>query len=85
LIKPTFKMPQREKRVDDWVTGAGEGIRPPSPQQEAKPKIKMARLTIDLEATLHAKFKAVCALDGTDMVTEVRQFIEQRTQKNGNL
>jgi hypothetical protein len=47
--------------------------------------VKMARLTtIDLEAPLHAKFKAVCTLDGTDMVTEVREFITQRTQKQEN-
>jgi hypothetical protein len=25
MSKPAFKMPDREKRVDDWVVGAGEG------------------------------------------------------------
>jgi hypothetical protein len=85
MSKPAFKMPDREKHVDDWVAGAGEEGQPPQPQPEAKPKVKMARLTIDLEVPLHAKFKAICALDGTDMVTEVRHFIAQRTQKHENL
>jgi hypothetical protein len=85
VSKPAFKMPDREKRVDDWVAGAGEGGQPPQPKPEVKPRVKIARLTIDLEAPLHARFKAVCALDGTDMVTEVRQFIAQRTQKHENL
>jgi hypothetical protein len=85
MSKPPFKMPDREKSIDDWVAGAGEEGQPPQPQLGAKPKVKMARLTIDLEAPLHAKFKAICALDGTDMVTEVRHFIVQRTQKHESL
>jgi hypothetical protein len=84
VSKPAFKMPERERRVDEWVARAGEGAQP-ALQPEARPKVKMARLTIDLPADLHARFKSVCALDGTDMVTEVRAFIEGRTQKNDNL
>jgi hypothetical protein len=73
-MKPVFKMPER-KRVEDWVTAAGEG-------EGIKPKVKPARLTIDLPPELHARFKAACALSGTDMVTEVRMFIEDWTQKH---
>lgn len=72
-MKPAFKLPDR-KRVDDWVAGGGEGA--------AVPKIKPARLTIDLPPELHARFKAACALNSTDMVTEVRGFIEDWTQKH---
>jgi ParG len=63
-MKPTFKLPER-KSVDAWVQG-----------DEAKPKVKPARLTIDLDPELHAKFKAATALKGTNMVDQVRSFIE---------
>jgi hypothetical protein len=68
-MKPAFSLPER-KKVDDWVSGAGEGA-------PAAPKAKPARLTIDLDAELHAKFKAACALRGTNMVDQVRSFIEK--------
>ena len=80
--KPSFRMPERDRQVEDWVSGGGEGALQPSVQAEPKPRLKMARLTIDLPPDLHAKFKASCALAGTDMVTEVRTFIEQFTQKH---
>ncbi len=73
-MKPAFKLPERQ-RLDDWVAGAVEGV-------AAKPKAKPARLTIDLPPELHARFKAACALNGTDMVTEVRAFIDDWTQKH---
>ncbi len=43
---------------------------------------KPARLTIDLQPELHARFKATCALRTTRMIDEVRRFIEEWTQKN---
>jgi hypothetical protein len=76
-VKPTFKLPDR-RPVDDWVKGAGEGAatsQPVSPQPP-EPKIKLARLTIDLNPELHAKFKAACAMRRTRMIDEVRDFIE---------
>jgi hypothetical protein len=85
-MKPAFKLPDR--KVDDWVTGPGEGGPPaPAPTEPAErtppvPKLKPARLTVDLDPGLHARFKAACALNTTDMVTEVRSFIEEWTQKH---
>jgi hypothetical protein len=52
-------------------------VAPPTAPEPEKPKVKQARLTIDLDAPLHARFKATCALRGTNMVDEVRGFIEQ--------
>lgn len=68
MSKPAFTLPTR-KRVDDWVAGEGEGA--------AKPKVKPARLTIDLDPEMHARFKSATALRGTNMVDEVRRFIER--------
>jgi len=80
-MKPAFKLPDR--KVDEWVAGGGEGAQPqPIERLPSTPKLKPARLTIDLERGLHARFKAACALNSTDMVTEVRNFIEEWTQKH---
>jgi hypothetical protein len=86
MSKTPFRMPQRAAtptaQLDQWVSAAEEGIvaeKAPRPERRAG---KVARLTIDLPAALHAKFKAACALKGTRMIDEVRQFIEEWTQKN---
>jgi hypothetical protein len=70
---PTFSLPTRkaDQKLDQWVNGTTEG-------QGSQPKAKPARLTIDLDPEVHAKFKAKCALRGTNMVDEVRSFIDSR-------
>jgi hypothetical protein len=84
-MKPSFKLPERQK-VDDWVAGTvGSASTTPELKREGEgvlPKVKPARLTIDLPPDIHARFKAACALNSTDMVTEVRAFIEDWTQKH---
>jgi hypothetical protein len=87
MSKPPFKMPQRPDpaaaKLDQWVAGADtEATSVTSPRAE-RPSGKVARLTIDLTPELHAKFKATCAIKGTRMIDQVRQFIEDWTQKNG--
>jgi hypothetical protein len=79
-MKPAFSLPQR-KPVDEWVERAGGAPPTPAPA-EPQPKIKLARLTIDLDPELHAKFKAACAIRRTRMIDEVRTFIEAYTQKD---
>jgi hypothetical protein len=71
-MKPAFKLPER--KVEQWVAGGGEG---------APPKVKLSRLTIDLDPDLHARFKAACAMGRTRMIDEVRDFIESYVQKHG--
>jgi len=70
-------------KVDQWVTGGEEAAAPVLATRVERPAGKLARLTIDLPPELHAKFKATCALRGTRMIDEVRQFIEGWTQKHG--
>jgi hypothetical protein len=80
MTKPAFKMPQRPTAaVDQWVTG--DSTLPSKPPRASSEK--PARLTIDLRPELHARFKAACALKGTQMVDEIRRFIEEWTQKGG--
>jgi hypothetical protein len=38
----------------------------------------MKRLTIDLEATQHTRFKTACAQHGLKMADELRRLLEQR-------
>jgi hypothetical protein len=38
----------------------------------------MKRLTIDLEATQHTRFKTVCAQHGLKMADELRRLVELR-------
>ncbi len=52
----------------------GGGVAAEKTTRPERPAGKIARLTIDLPADLHAKFKAACALKGTRMIDEVRRF-----------
>lgn len=87
MSKPPFKMPSRSEpaaaKLDQWVAGAETQAAPAAAPRAERPAGKVARLTIDLPAELHARFKAVCAIRGTKMINEVTRFIEEWTQKNG--
>jgi hypothetical protein len=72
--------------ADAWVRG--EIAANPTPAElrtRPSPAGRMARLTIDLPEDLHTRFKAICAQRRTKMVDEIRRFIEDWTQKTGNL
>jgi hypothetical protein len=40
--------------------------------------VPMKRLTIDLEAAQHTRFKSLCAQKGLKMADELRRLVEQR-------
>lgn len=86
MSKPPFKMPQRPDpaaaKLDQWVAGPEAETAAVAAPRADRPAGKVARLTIDLTPELHAKFKATCAIKGTRMIDEVRQFIEEWTQRN---
>jgi hypothetical protein len=56
--------------ADQWVNE-----RAVSPPVAAVP---MKRLTIDLEATQHTRFKTLCAQHGLKMADELRRLLELR-------
>lgn len=57
--------------ADQWVNE--RSVVPP-----AGPAVPMKRLTIDLEATQHTRFKTVCAQHGLKMADELRRLLELR-------
>jgi len=57
--------------ADQWVSE--RAVTPP-----AAPTVSMKRLTIDLEATQHTRFKSLCAQHGLKMADELRRLLELR-------
>jgi len=56
--------------ADQWVTDRAVAT--------PEPSVPMKRLTIDLEATQHRRFKTVCAQHGLKMADELRRLLELR-------
>ena len=87
MSKIPFRMPPRAEpaaaQLDQWVAGREGRTAAAPPVKTDRTTGKLARLTIDLSPELHAKFKSICALQGTRMIDEVRRFIEDWTQKHG--
>jgi hypothetical protein len=67
--RPTTPSPA----TDQWVSE--RAVTPPPAAAAAVP---MKRLTIDLEATQHTRFKTVCAQHGLKMADELRRLLEIR-------
>jgi len=45
----------------------------------SKPQEPTKRLSIDLPASVHMRFKTACSATGRKMVSEIQEFIEHRT------
>ena len=61
--------------------GAGHD-QPPAPDRAAAPGKKAEptkRLSLDLPASTHMRFKTACSATGRKMVGELQEFIEKRT------
>ena len=50
----------------------------PAPEPAAEP---IKRLSIDLPASMHTRFKTACSATSTKMAAEIMAFIEQRTRE----
>ena len=57
-------------RPPGHVAAASAGSRPPEPTK---------RLSLDLPASVHTRFKTACSATGRKMVGELQGFIERRT------
>lgn len=79
MSKKDLKKPSPRKRptadeIDAYVSGgAGKDT-----EAQIPVKTETARLTVDLPQEQHRRFKVACALAGTEMANEIRQFIDRR-------
>jgi hypothetical protein len=64
--RPKKSAPSKAAKADEWV--------------HHHALAGMKRLTIDVPASLHARIKSQCALQGVKMADEVRSLLEQHFQ-----
>lgn len=89
MSKKTFSAAPKPKQqpTDDQIlaferggaghdtTQAGKAVAKTMPDEPTK------RLSLDLPASLHTRFKTACSATDRKMVGELQAFIEQRTQE----
>ena len=89
MSKKTFSAAPKPKQqpTDDQILafergGAGhDTTRADKPVAKTMPDEPAKRLSVDLPASLHTRFKTACSATGRKMVGELQAFIEQRTQE----
>jgi hypothetical protein len=78
--KPTGK--PLPPAADSWVESRTEEAEPVRPSQEKQKPEKMKRLTIDIPLSLHRAIKSQCAIRGTTIADEVREFLLKQYGKS---
>lgn len=89
MSKKTFSAAPKPKQqpTDDQILafergGAGhDTTRADKPVAKTMPDEPTKRLSLDLPASLHTRFKTACSAMDRKMVGELQAFIEQRTQE----
>jgi hypothetical protein len=89
MSKKTFSAAPKPKQqpTDDQILafergGAGhDTTRADKPVAKIMPDEPTKRLSLDLPASLHTRFKTACSATDRKMVGELQAFIEQRTQE----
>ena len=89
MSKKTFSAAPKPKQqpTDDQILafergGAGhDTTRADQPVVKTVPDEPTKRLSVDLPASLHTRFKTACSATDRKMVGELQVFIEQRTQE----
>lgn len=85
---PKPKQPSLEQIEAYEKGGAGHDSKPPAPSLvSVTPPAPVAlvpvepakRLSLDLPAIMHTRFKTACSATGRKMVAEIQDFIERRT------
>ena len=86
MSKKTFaSAPKPRQLTDDQILafeqgGAGHDTRAFAPTSAKKPvEESTKRLSLDLPASMHTRFKTACSATDRKMVNEIQKFIEQRT------
>jgi hypothetical protein len=87
MSKKTFSAAPKPKQqpTDDQILafergGAGHDTRAATPQPtKAAPAEPTKRLSLDLPASTHTRFKTACSATGRKMVAELQAYIERRT------
>jgi len=89
MSKKTFSAIPRPKQqpTDDQILAFERGGVGHDTTRADKPAVKTVldvptkRLSLDLPASLHTRFKTACSATDRKMVGELQAFIEQRTQE----
>lgn len=89
MSKKTFaSAPKPKQPTDDQILafergGAGHDTKSSSPvKPEAQAQTEPTkRLSLDLPASMHMRFKTACSATGRKMVAEIQEYIAQRTQE----
>lgn len=89
MSKKTFSAAPKPKQqpTDDQILafergGAGhDTTRADKPVAKTMPDEPTKRLSLDLPASLHTRFKTACSATDRKMVGELQAFIEHRTQE----
>jgi hypothetical protein len=80
--KPRQPTPDEIEAFENGGAGHDQAARPVSVPQaavEIRPTEPMKRLSLDLPASMHTRFKTACSATGRKMVGELQEFIERRT------
>lgn len=86
MSKKTFSAAPKPKQqpTDDQILAFERGGAGHDTTRADKPVAKTMptkRLSLDLPASLHTRFKTACSATDRKMVGELQAFIEQRTQE----
>ena len=89
MSKKTFSTAPKPKQLtDDQILAFEQGGTGHDTTAPSKPKQPSAeptkRLSLDLPASSHMRFKTACSATGRKMVAEIQTFIEQRTTELEN-
>ena len=87
MSKKTFSQaPKPRQLTDEQIAayeqgGAGHdtAVRAAPPVQAKPPAEPTKRLSLDLPASMHTRFKTACSATGRKMVAELQAYIAQRT------
>ena len=78
---PKPRQPTAEE-IDAFERNGAGHDRPPAPiaaaPAETRPAEPIKRLSLDVPATVHTRFKTACSATGRKMVAEIHDFIERR-------